>query len=168
MVNRHLHQDRSLHFISTRTPSLGPLPLAPHPDQIRDAREQSCRIPFLMCERDWGKVRGNSNSSNGSLTKTPRSASIAHFPNPIHNWHSFSRWIVGPCQRQWPRRERISGPILAVKSLSERLPARLRRRFQLRVFFLADFETDGFRAQRRLHHVPASSLAITAETSSRA
>jgi hypothetical protein len=42
------------------------------------------------------------------------------------------------------------------------------RRFQLRVLFLADFETDGFRAQRRLHHVPASSLAITAETSSRA
>jgi hypothetical protein len=38
----------------------------------------------------------------------------------------------------------------------------------LRVLFFADFETDGFRAQRRLHHVPAPSLAITAETSSRA
>ena len=50
----------------------------------------------------------------------------------------------------------------------ERPSARLRRRFQPRVLFLAHFETDGFRAQRRLHHVPASSLAITAETSSRA
>ena len=47
-------------------------------------------------------------------------------------------------------------------------PSTLRRRFQLRVLFLADFETDGFRAQRRLHHVPAPSLAIPAETSSRA
>jgi hypothetical protein len=52
--------------------------------------------------------------------------------------------------------------------LAERPTLGLRRRFQLRVFFLADFETDGFRAQRRLHHVPASSLAIPAETSSRA
>jgi hypothetical protein len=49
------------------------------------------------------------------------------------------------------------------------LDCRLLRRFQLRVFFFAHFETDGFRAQwRRLHHVRASSLAITAETSSRA
>jgi len=49
----------------------------------------------------------------------------------------------------------------------ERPTVGLRRHFQLRVFFFADFETDGFRAQRRLHHVRASSLASTAETSSR-
>jgi hypothetical protein len=35
-------------------------------------------------------------------------------------------------------------------------------------FFFADFETDGFRAQRRLYHVGAFSLAITAESSSHA
>ena len=52
--------------------------------------------------------------------------------------------------------------------LAERPTARLRRCFEQGVLFLADFESDGFRAQRRLHHVPASSLAITAETSSRA
>src|SRR5208283_4959941 len=52
--------------------------------------------------------------------------------------------------------------------LAQRPTVGLRRRFQTRVLFLADFETDGFRAQRRLHHVPASSLAISAETSSRA
>jgi hypothetical protein len=51
---------------------------------------------------------------------------------------------------------------------AERPSARPRRRFQLRVLFLAHFETDGFRAQWRLHHVPASSLDISAETSSRA
>ena len=50
----------------------------------------------------------------------------------------------------------------------ERPTIGLRRCFQLGVLFFADFETDGFRAQRRLHHVPAFSLAITAETSSRA
>ncbi len=52
--------------------------------------------------------------------------------------------------------------------LPERPAARLRRRFEQGVLFLADFETDGFRAQRRLYHVGAFSLAITAETSSRA
>jgi hypothetical protein len=39
---------------------------------------------------------------------------------------------------------------------AERPTVGLRRRFQLRVLFLADFETDGFRAQRRLHHDLAS------------
>jgi len=53
-------------------------------------------------------------------------------------------------------------------TIPERPTIGLRRRFQLRVLFLAHLETDGFCAQRRLHHVPASSLAITAETSSRA
>jgi len=61
-----------------------------------------------------------------------------------------------------PRQDRLAAPF------AERPTVGLRRRFQLRVLFLAHFETDGFRAQRRLHHVPASSLAITAETSSRA
>jgi hypothetical protein len=50
--------------------------------------------------------------------------------------------------------------------LAQRSPARLRRRFQLRVFFLAHFETDRFRAQWRLHHLRLAPGRISAETSS--
>jgi hypothetical protein len=39
----------------------------------------------------------------------------------------------------------------------ERTPAGLRRRVELRTFFLADFETDGLRAERGLHHERADS-----------
>jgi hypothetical protein len=51
---------------------------------------------------------------------------------------------------------------------AQRFPARDTHFFSPVYSSSLTFETDGFRAQRRLHHVSASSLAISAETSSRA
>ena len=103
----------------------------------------------LLAPRVYQQIRGQKKEISGQCLPAA-SGLLRSRPAPDHRWPTLLP------------QDRLAAPF------AERPTARLRRRFQTRVLFLADFETDGFRAQRRLHHVPASSLAISAETSSRA
>ena len=112
----------------------------------------------LIWSSSWSNASGASFSpaarGRNTFTSSKRTPAISASAGSCRS-ESLNRWPTLPAGS-------ARGP------LAQRPTVGLRRRFQLRVLFFADFESDGFRAHRRLYHVGALSLGTTAESSSRA